>query len=80
MEAGWRFRIIRMAEKVNGEDSCGQARCRICVETGMDTAAEEMWDSNRRDVGQRRWINGLEERRRTGKYRQGTTTNLRAYC
>ena len=68
-----------MEDKFSGEDSGGRARCWRCGTTGMDTAAEEIRDGNRRDVGRWRWRNGLEGRQRTGKYLQGTTTNLRAY-
>ena len=45
----------------------------------MNTAAEDMWDINIRDVGQRRCQNGLEDGNGMGKYRQETATNLRAY-
>ena len=37
----------------------------------MDTVAEEMWDGNRRDMGQWRWQNGLEGRRPTGQILTG---------
>ena len=40
-------------------------------ETVVDTAVEEMRDGNRRDVGRRRWQNGLEERQRIGKILTG---------
>ena len=69
-----------MTDKVRNEDSGGRARWRRCGTTGMDTAVEEMRYGKRRNVGQQKWRNGLDERRRTGKYQQGTTTNLRAYC
>ena len=51
-----------MADKVNGEEIGGQTQWQICGTTEMDTAAEEMRDKNRRDVGQQRWRNGLEGR------------------
>ena len=44
-----------MAYMVSGEDSGGRARCRRCGTTGIDTAVEEMRDSNRRDVGRLIW-------------------------
>ena len=37
----------------------------------MDTAAEEMQDGNRRDLGRRIWLNGLEEQQRTGEISAG---------
>ena len=67
MELRWRCRIIGMADKVSGEDSVRRAWWRRCRTTGMDMAAEEMWDGNRWDVGQRRWRNGLGGRRKTGQ-------------
>ena len=57
--------IMRMADNIRGEDSSGQARWHICETIDMDTVVEEMWDGNRRDVGQWRCRNGLEERRQT---------------
>ena len=63
--------IMGMAEKISGEYSSGRSWCRICRTTGMDTAVEEMWEGNRIDVGQRRWLNGLEERRQIGKISTG---------
>ena len=56
-----------MADKVRGEYSGEKLRWSRCGTTGMDMAAEEMRDGNRRDVGRQRWINGLEERQRTGQ-------------
>ena len=47
MEARWRLRIIDMVDKVSGEENGIQARWQICGTTGMDTAAEKMWYSNR---------------------------------
>ena len=47
MEARWRFRIIGIADKVISEDCGGQAWWCRCGTTGMNTAAEEMWDRNR---------------------------------
>ena len=37
----------------------------------MDMEVEEMRDGNRRDVGRRRWRNGLEERRWTSQILTG---------
>ena len=55
-----------MADKVSvSKDSDGRSRWRRCRTTGMDMAAEEIQDRNRRYVGRRRWKNGLEERQRT---------------
>ena len=71
MEVRCRFGIMYMVDKVNGEDSSGRALWRRCGTTGMDTAMEEMRDGNRRDVGRRRWRNGLEGRRQTGKILTG---------
>ena len=71
--------VMRMAEKVSEEDNGGRARWQICGTTGIDMTVKEMQDVNKRDVKQRRWENGLEEQRRTGKYQQETTTNLRMY-
>ena len=71
--------IMEMADKISGEDRVGRAWWRRCRTTGMDTEVEEMRDGNIIDVGRWRWQNGLEERRRTGKYQQGTTTNLMVY-
>ena len=51
MEARWRCGIIGMTDKVRGEYSGWLAWCWRCGTTGMDTATEEMWDGNRRDVG-----------------------------
>ena len=47
MEARWRFRIIGMAYKVGGEYGIGRAWWRRCGTTGMNMAAEEIWDGNR---------------------------------
>ena len=58
---------VGMVDKVSSEDSGGSARWQRCRTTGMDTAAEEMWNGNRWDVRQHRWLNGLEGRRQTGK-------------
>ena len=71
MEARWRCGIMGMADKVSGEDSGGRARWHKIRTTGMDMAAEEMRDGNRRYVGQWRWQNGLEGRRRIGKMSTG---------
>ena len=38
---------VGMEDKVSGADSSGRARWRRFRTTGMDTAAEEMWDGNR---------------------------------
>ena len=54
-----RSRTIGMEDKVSGKDRGGQERWQICGTKEMDTAAEEMRDGNRRDVGRRRWRNGL---------------------
>ena len=54
MEAWRRFRIMGIADMVSGEDSSGRAWWRRYSTTWMDTAAEEMRDDNRRDVGQPR--------------------------
>ena len=51
MEERQRCRIMGTEYKVSGEDSGGQAWWRRCGTTGIDTAAEEMRDVNRRDVG-----------------------------
>ena len=59
--------IMGMADKVSGKDSGGRAWLQRCGTTDMDTTVEEMQDGNRRDVGQRRWRNGLEGRLRTGQ-------------
>ena len=67
MEARRRCRIMGVVDKVVVEDSDGRSRWRRCRTTGMDTAAEEMWEGNRRDVGRRRCINVLEGRRRIGQ-------------
>ena len=64
-------REVGMEEKVSGEDSGGRAKWRRCRITGMDTAAEEMWDGNRGDVEQWIWRNGLEGRRRTRQTSKG---------
>ena len=63
--------IMGMADRVSSEYSNGQAWWRRCGTTGIYTAAEEMRDGNRRDVGRRRCRNGLEEWRRTGKISKG---------
>ena len=62
METRWRFRIIGTEEKVSGKDSGRRERRMICGTTDIDTAAEDMQDGNRRDVGRRIWRNGLEGR------------------
>ena len=67
MEARLRCGIMGMLDKFSGEDSGGRPRWRRCRTTYMHTAAEEIWDGNRRDVGQQRWRNGLEGWQRTGK-------------
>ena len=54
--------IMDISEKVSCEDSSGRAQWQRCGTTGIDTEAEDMRDVNRRDVGQQRWRNGLEER------------------
>ena len=71
MEARQRCRIMGMADRVNSDDSGRKSWWRRCGTTDMDTAAEEMRDCNRRDVGRRRWRNGLEGRRLTGKISTG---------
>ena len=71
MEMRWIYRIIGMADKFSGEDRGGRAWWRRCGTTGIDTVAEEMWNGNRWDVGRRRWRNGLEGQRRTGKISTG---------
>ena len=71
MEARWRCGIMGMEDKVSDKDIGGRAWWRRCGKTGMDTAAEDMWDGNRRDVGQKRWRNELEKRQRTGKISTG---------
>ena len=48
-----------MTDKVRGEDRGGKARWRRCGIAGVDTVVEEIWDGNIRDVGRRRWLNGL---------------------
>ena len=63
--------IMGMADKVSGEDSGERVWWQRCGTTWMDTAAEDMRDSNRRYVGQQIWQNGLEERRRNGKISTG---------
>ena len=55
-----------MADKINSEYSGGQGRWQRCGTTGMDTTVEDMRDGKRRDLGRWRYINGLEERQRTG--------------
>ena len=55
MEERWICRIIGMTYKISGEYSSGKACWRRYGTTGMDTLAEEMWASNRRDVGLQRW-------------------------
>ena len=62
MEVRWRCGIMVMTDKVSGKDRGRQAQWRRCGTTGMDKAVEEMRDSNRRDVGQQIWQNGLEGR------------------
>ena len=42
IEVRWRCRIIRMSDKVSGEDRGGQAWRRRCGTTGMDTVAEDI--------------------------------------
>ena len=59
MEARRRCGIMVMADNSSSEDSGGRAWCQKCGIIEMDTAAEEMQDGNRRDVGRRRWQNGL---------------------
>ena len=71
MEARWRCGIIRMADEVRSEDSGGRARWQRYGTKGMNRVVEKMWDSNRRDVGRRRWVNGLEERQRTKQVSTG---------
>ena len=39
-------REVGMTDKVGGEDSGGRARWQRFRTTGIDTAAEEMWDRN----------------------------------
>ena len=51
MEVRWRCSIIGMADKVGSEDSGGLARCQRCGTTGMDTAADEMWDNGDGKMG-----------------------------
>ena len=63
-----RYGIIGMVDNIRVEDSGGRERWQRCGTTGMDKAVEKMRDGNRRDVGQRRWQNGLGKRLRTGKY------------
>ena len=41
------MREVRIAEKVSGEERGGMARWWICRTTGIDTAAEDMWDGNK---------------------------------
>ena len=55
LRAYHRSRIMGMADNISGGDSDGQSQWRRCRTTGMDTAVEEMWESNRKDVGRRRW-------------------------
>ena len=66
-----RSRIIGMADKVSGEYSGRQAWWRISGTTWMDTAMEEMWDGNIRDVGRWIWKNVLEEWQRSGQILTG---------
>ena len=47
MEARWRCRIIGMADQVSGKDSGVKPWWRECGTTGMNKAAEDMWDGNR---------------------------------
>ena len=70
--------IMGLADKISGEDSGGRAHWRICGTTGMYMVVEEMWDSNRRYVGQYRWRNRLEERRRTGQILIGNDYHRRS--
>ena len=46
-----RSRIMGMADKISSEDSGGRACWQRCGTTGMDTAVEEMRDSNIKYVG-----------------------------
>ena len=69
--AYYRSVIMGVAEKIRGEDSSGRAQWKRFGKTGMDTAAADMQDGNRRDVGRRKWQNGLEERQRTAKILTG---------
>ena len=64
MEVQRRCRIMGMEDKVSSKYRGRQAQWRRCGTTGMDTAAEDMRDRNRRYVGRRRLQNGLEGRRR----------------
>ena len=47
-------RIMGMADNFNSKDSGGRSHSMRCGTKGMDMVVEEMWDGNRRDVGQRR--------------------------
>ena len=60
MEVRWILWIVGMLDKFGCEDSSGRVLWRRCGTTDMDTMAEEIRDGNRRDVGRRRWQNGLE--------------------
>ena len=60
-----------MEDKFICEDIDRQAGWRICGTTGMDTAAEDMQDGNRRYAGRRRWRNALEEWQWTGQILTG---------
>ena len=71
--------IMGMTDKVSGEDGGGWAGWQRCEKIGMDKAAEEMRDGNRRDVGRQRWRNGLEEWRQTGKILTGNNYQPEAY-
>ena len=42
---------VRMANKFSGEYSGGQAQWRICRTSGMDTAAEGVWDGGDDEIG-----------------------------
>ena len=65
-----------MVDNVSGEYSVGRTRWCRCGKIGMDTVAEEMWDGNRIDVGQQRWRNGFEGRRRTRQISKGNNYQL----
>ena len=58
-------------QEVSDDDRGGRAWWWRCGTTGMNKVAEDMWDGNIGDVGQRRWQNGLEVRRRTGQIYTG---------
>ena len=63
---------MKAAAEDHGVEDTGQQewirRWRIC-----GTATDEIWDEGDSEIG-RKDCDGL------GNYRQGTTTNLRAYC